>query len=215
MKCKQVKDWLYLYGDGELSPAKRRKLERHLDECPVCRREQQSVRRMAKQIQKAGSVEPQVSEPGVLTQTIMNQIAADTPLLKTPVLKPALRLAMALTVVIIVGLFALQTAALFQRVSFLEERIAAQTIDFPTLEPTLASFSERPDGWVLVKSSTLQRLVRQHPHLSSPESTSYWQRIQREIPGLGTISLNDGLSRHEVLLLLKKREEILELLPNL
>lgn len=215
MTCKQVKDWLYLYGDGELAPTRRRKLERHLDECPDCRREQQAILRLASRIGKGGGYEPRVPEPGILTQTIMSQVAADTPLLKTPVVKPALRLAMAMTVVIIVGLFAFQTAALFQRVSYLERRIATQTMDFPNLEPTLASFSERPDSWVLVKASTLQRLARQHPHLSSPGSTLYWRRIQREIPGLRTISLDDGLSRHEVLLLLKNREEILELLPNL
>ena len=224
MKCKHFKDWLYLYGDDELTPAQKQQLDRHLAGCPDCRREQGVALQMADRIRQSRGIEPEAAEPAELTQQILNRIAAQSLIEHTPkivprglniFMKPSLRLAMAMTVLIIVGAFAMQSVSLLSRVSRLEQKFAAQTADLrvPELDPALV-FRQESDG-VLGRISYIQRLIHQYPHLPILRRSSFWRRIQKAIPDIAGITPEDGLSTHEILLLLKHKEEILEMLPTI
>lgn len=224
MKCKHFKDWLYLYGDDELTPAQQQQLDRHLAGCPDCRREQRVALQMADRVRQSRGIEPEAPEPAELTQQILNRIAAQSLIEHTPkvasrgfnlFMNPSLRLAMAMTVLIIVGVFALQSVSLLSRVSRLEQKFAAQTtgLRIPELDPALV-FGQESD-WVLGRISFIQRLIHQRPHLPIFRQSSFWRRIQNAIPDMAGVTLEDGLSTHEILILLKHKEEILEMLPTI
>lgn len=224
MKCKKYKEWLYLYRDNELSPAQQRKLELHLKECLICRAEKQSIKRTANLVHLVKKEDPVLADPESLTLSVLNRVASRPSLEPAPAssvwggkifLRPAMRIAMSVTIMLILSIFAVQTTVLLKRVANLERRLAEQTIDPQGLDITPAMLNGFGDEFALLKTGAYGTLIRQQHHLTTGRAVGYWRRIQREIPEMQAISLNDGLSKHEMLLLLKKREDILELLPNL
>lgn len=54
---KHVRDRIQAYCDGELAPAQREAVETHLRECPACRRELASTRRLWAEVEAAGRPE--------------------------------------------------------------------------------------------------------------------------------------------------------------
>ncbi len=61
MRCKDVKKLISLYIDGELSFEKRIKLERHINNCPFCRRELEDLKIIIKEIHNLPKIEPPIN----------------------------------------------------------------------------------------------------------------------------------------------------------
>ncbi len=102
-ECKKLKGMLSPYIDEQLSPSEVKRVERHIEECAVCRRELESLRAVVSLLHRV----PMVALPRSFT------IAARAPR-RRPVALGALRVATAVAVLLLAFVFTSDALHLFE-----------------------------------------------------------------------------------------------------
>lgn len=131
MKCKTIQKWLHLYGDGELSPSKQRKIDRHLQLCPRCHQVAEEIQLFKQRMTLFQQTTPEMDQPEILMNQVMDSIqqrekkSQQRPNLNRWIWlsRPAVQMAMVCSLFIIISSFFIQESVMINRVADLEKKI--------------------------------------------------------------------------------------------
>ncbi len=74
MRCRTAERLIYLHREGERSPARERRLDRHLQNCPSCGAEARRIRDTLDRVEGLKDPEHGTSDPMALTESILTRI---------------------------------------------------------------------------------------------------------------------------------------------
>ena len=143
MTCQEVREQLSAYLDEELEPAGRAEVRRHVEGCPACRAELESLKRT---IQVVGSL-PRVAAPESIFEELKDQLARET--LLAPVEMPP-RTGRRRRVAALSGIMAAAAALLVAFIIFMQTPPPAR--DTAPMPPDVAALDKNGDG--LLKSGS-------------------------------------------------------------
>ena len=139
-RCKKYEKWLFLFREGELNAAEREQLERHLAVCPACAEKRSSLIAEFGRIRAAASAPPATEVPSAV-EAIMRAVrpsdskaagaSRGSPTVSLDWAIPRIRLALAVVILVLIGLFAIQEIYILKRLGNIEKRMAMR-LEAPT-----------------------------------------------------------------------------------
>lgn len=145
MTCQEVREQLSAYLDEELEPAGRAEVRRHVEGCPVCRAELESLKRT---IQMVGSL-PRVAAPESIFEELRDQLARET--LLAPVQAPP-RAGRGRQVAALSGILAAAAALLVASIIFMQTPPPAR--ETAPIPPRVAALDRNGDSLLKGGSAT-------------------------------------------------------------
>ncbi|NIM11534.1 MAG: hypothetical protein GTO45_05520 [Candidatus Aminicenantes bacterium] len=238
-KHKTYQKLLYLYRSGELSRREIKKLERHLDRCEECAREKLQIEKTERLMAKARSTTPLPPNPQELTERIMQTLQYEQ--LEGLGIKgvkykyrwldwfyfPKVRFAMVGIVLVVLGIFILQSTMILHRVSSLEQKMALQAARaerewhprpkkamLRALEDAARVSDNWPDDWVVIDRKTLDVLLRVYEKWHRGEKRGLYQ-LEKDFPLFEKLDFADGIKKSELKEILKNKKQILQFINNI
>lgn len=243
MKCKEFREKMYLRND-ELEARELSDMERHRLECAECGAEYARVASMLRITDVLKTQNPELTDPLLLTNSILNRIKEDAlqKHLSRPesafdkfvilIAAPNLRMTMATMLFIITGWFVIEYTSGYVYLKEYEERIAQQgnasaslmsqgyllnaAEYFYNIVSGKQSSVEISDNWVLMDKKSFQSFLLLYDELKD-NSSNLSPEFRAENPHLSKL-LTTGEQSVRLDLLLKEKEalirELNKLVPN-
>ena len=243
IKCRQAERFLYLHREGELTPEQVGRLNRHLSQCQSCKDKADSIQQVLVRLEDYRIADTEPSGDKSLTNEIMTGLIREELGQRKRAIKLSYSginglsisriqpLMVAATLLIIVGILTLQIT-IQSRISSLELSLSQRQVQTELFTETgfvrdldryskggllqQAGFSGQlgESDWIVIRRSDLAFIMSRYG-ISGIEGSILLQRARRQIPILGSIEFEDGLSRAELEVLLKYRTEIVDALLQL
>lgn len=237
MKCKKYQKLLYLYRQGELSPAEQTRLNFHIEKCEDCRGDMLKIKEMDQQIAIFRKTESGLSEPEMLIAHIMGSIdrAPSAPpanrlgnvvdRLLNWLATPGVRIGFAVLTIFITGSFFIQESMIFYRITQLEDKMAGHSENHVIAKSYLPGTSTAAHLYLHLQKGVsfkeirfllrdleneLEFVTRNKliPMVQSYENLQITNRLLDECSGILGITLNDGVDPTEISKMVKNRKKI-------
>jgi hypothetical protein len=221
MKCQEALQILELNREGEISGCNKRDLAEHLQSCKACAAEALVAERMKEHISSLRAITPVPDNAARLTSGVMRAIRKieEAEALPSPwhlLVAPRFRLAMGMSLLLVGGLFLVQTERDARRVAALEERLSTENPSSAfTLQGAILSartntqYASSIDDLVYAVGQLLPGTMRREkiPGILNMHTVdaggidrgriTFEQYLKLKYPRLASVRLDDGLSREE------------------
>ena len=135
MNCRTCQKWLHLYGEGELSSLRRRKIDHHLQLCPRCQKVAERIELFKQSITSFNKTTSEMDQPELLANQVMDSIQLhEKKSLQRSGLdqwmwlsRPAIQMAMVCFLFIFISSLFIQETVVLNRVANLEKKIEGST----------------------------------------------------------------------------------------
>ncbi len=135
MNCRTCQKWLHLYGEGELSPSQRKKVDHHLLSCPKCQKVAERIELFRQSVESFNRTIPELNQTELLMNQVMDSIQRHEKKSRQQqgldrwmwLSRPAVQMAMVCLLFIFTSSLFIQETIILNRVAHLEEKIEGST----------------------------------------------------------------------------------------